>query len=153
MKKLGETLKSNMYGIIGMIIIAGASWFGGTFKKGHDANQHEYFISQLTTDDAIDIWDSIFESKTDEKSNDFRLLDKIMKSPFVSEYVRQTSEKLENKIVADYEKRDSTKGDMIHSLGAGTGIRNEDVMNELIKLLKAFKEGKLYSSRTVHAVF
>ena len=142
-----------MYGIIGMLVIAGASWFGGTFKKGHDANEHEQFIAELKTKDAVHVIDSIFESKAHEKTTDFEMFDKILSSPFVGDYVKQTSEEFEKKIIADYDRRDSMRGDWLEQVGAGTDSRNENVIPDLIDMLNDYKAGKFYSSRTVRGEF
>lgn len=146
MKKIGEILKSNIYGIIGMFVIGLATWFGNTFKKGHDVNKKEEFITLLVSSESIHVIDSVFELKAHEKTTDFKMFDKILKSPFIGNYAME----FENKIIAEYEKRDSLKGNMVDQLGAGAGIRNEDVMPLFIELLTAYKEGRLYYSRTVH---
>jgi len=153
MKKIGEIIKNNLVAIVGVAIIGAFNWFGDTVSKGHDATKHEQFIVELKTKDAVHIIDSIFESKAHEKTTDFEMFDKILSSPFVGDYVKQTSEEFEKKIIADYDRRDSMRGDWLEQVGAGTDSRNENVIPDLIDMLNDYKAGKFYSSRTVRGEF
>jgi len=149
MSKAGEILKSNLYGIIGMVIIAGATWAGNVFMKGKDANDKEAVLSIMRSDAGVAIMDSVFELKAHEKTTDFEMFDKILSSPFIGEYAKE----FEDRIIADYDRRDSLRGNWMEQVGAGTGDRNENVIPELIKMLNDWKAGKLNNSRNVRATF
>ena len=89
----------------------------------------------------------------DREMNDpFALLD-ILSSESVTQFAETTAIEAKESFRKEMLKKDSIKGDFIHDLGSTSGIRNDKVIGDLGELLKAFKEGDIYISRTVRADF
>ena len=120
---------------------------------GADAKFEDKIVLVIKGEQSTKYIDSRVLEAIDREMNNPMSLIEILSSEHVSAFAEAKAIEVRNAVKKELLKSDSIKGDMVHALGQGTGIRNDEVMNELIKLLKAFKSGNLYASRTVRANF
>jgi hypothetical protein len=138
--------------VIGALIVVW-TFVKDAFVTGADVKFQEKIMLIIKNEQSTKHIKSIALKCIDDEMNDpFALID-ILSSEHVNKFAESKAVEVKEAVKKEILKNDSIKGDMIHELGVGTGIRNDEVMKELVKLLKAFKEGKLYSSRTVRGNF
>lgn len=135
---------------IGTTLLLGAwALFSDVFTTGANVKFDDRVIIVIKSKDAKHYIDSLIYDAIDREMNDpFALLD-ILSSDGVGDFAKETKEEFRKELL----KEDSIKGDFVHDLGSSAGIRNDEVMKDLGELLKAFKEGRLYTTRTIRANF
>jgi len=153
MDKLTGILKKNL---IALLLSAGVLCW--TFVKdlistGADVKFNDKIVLIIKGEKATKYIDSLILEAIDREMNNPMSLIEVLSSDHVNAFAESKAVEVREAVKRELLKSDSIKGDIIHDLGEGTGMRNEDILPELIELLKAFKSGKLYSSRTVRAAF
>jgi len=142
--------------LIAIIVLACSQIGGYVFdlaSTGADVKFNDKVVTIIKGDVSKRFIDSLIHDAIDIEMNDpYALLD-ILSSEHVNSFAETKAKEVKEQVRKEMFKSDSLKSDMIHELGSSSGIRNDKVMDDLGKLLKAFKEGKLYVSRTVRANF
>ena len=83
--------------------------------------------------------------KAEFKANitDPAILKDVLNSPEVGDFSKEAGDKIEKQIVSNVLKEDSTKISMVGGLGKKSGIRNDEVLDKMADLLKAWDKGEI----------
>ena len=148
-----EIIKKHIITIALSLLVVAWTFVKDIFNTGADVKFNTRITYVIKSKDVKQYFDSLIYDAIDREMNDpFSLLE-ILSSEHVSKFAEVKAEEVKNAVAKELFKKDSIKGDMIHELGQGTGIRNDDIMKELINLLKDYKSGKLNTTRHVRANF
>ena len=148
-----EIIKKHIITIALSLLVVAWTFVKDIFNTGADVKFNTRITYVIKSKDVKQYFDSLIYDAIDREMNDpFSLLE-ILSSEHVSKFAEVKAEEVKNAVAKELFKKDSIKGDMIHELGRGTGIRNEEIMKELINLLKDYKSGRLSSNRNVRANF
>ena len=153
MDKFLEALKKNLVTLALSVVVVCWTFIKDVYVTGAEAKSKKEFINLLGSKDSRKLIYHISDSAINVALNSSAVWLELLSSTHINSYAKEKSKEVRESIYQDLVKKDSMEVDMVHLLGEGIGIRNEDVMPELIKLLKAFKRGELSSSRTVRADF
>ena len=148
-----EIIKKHIITIALSLLVVAWTFVKDIFNTGADVKFNTRITYVIKSKDIKQYFDSLIYDAIDREMNDpFSLLE-ILSSEHVSKFAEVKAEEVKNAVAKELFKKDSIKGDMIHELGQGTGIRNDDIMKELINLLNDYKSGKLNTTRNVRANF
>ena len=148
-----ETIKKHIITIALSLLVVCWTFVKDAFVTGADAKFKQSVIVIVKGEDATRYYNTLIREAIDNEMNNPMSLIEILSSEHVNRFAQKKAAEVREAVRKELLKEDSIKGNLIHDLGLGTGIRNDEVLDELTKLLKAFREGKLYSSRTVRANF
>ena len=151
--KLIEGLKSQLAALIIGVLVVAIVFLKDVFNAGADVKFNARITYVIKSKDVKQYFDSLIHDAIDREMNDPFVLLEMLSSEHVNKFAEVKAEEVTNAVEKRLLKNDSIKGDMIHELGQGTGMRNEDIMPELIQLLKDYKSGRLSSNRNVRANF
>jgi len=152
-KRLKKALDVKLIAIIVLACSQIGSYVYDLVSTGADVKFNDKVVLIIKGEDSKRYIDSLIYDAIDREMNDpFALLD-ILSSESVTQFAETTAIEAKESFRKEMLKKDSIKGDFIHDLGSTSGIRNDKVIGDLGELLKAFKEGDIYISRTVRADF
>ena len=153
MDKIVNVLKKQGLAILGLVIMGGYGWVSNLVQKGHEVERKDEIINVIKSEESTKYINLLITEAIEKAmSNPLTIID-MLSSPHIEKYADSKAIEVEEAVKKRLLKEDSIKGDLIHDLGIGTGMRNEDILPQLIKLITAFKEGKLTSNRQVRATF
>ena len=150
---LKKLFKDNIIAVVLSIGVVGWTFVKDLISTGADVKFNERVFVVIQSDVSRKYIEGLIYKAIDNEMNDPFALMEILSSQHVSEYAEEKAQEVREAVKNEIMRNDSAKGDLIHDLGIGTGMRNEDIMPELIKLLKAFRRGDLNGSRNVRANF
>jgi len=91
-------------------------------------------------------------SKEFEKNlTDPTILSKVLKSPTIDNFTSEAGDKIRRSVVENVLKEDSTKLSTVSYIGKEIGMRDEDVLPKLAKLLQAWDKGEIMTKEQADA--
>tara|TARA_R110001592_G_C13023499_1_gene737749 strand:+ start:596 stop:1057 length:462 start_codon:yes stop_codon:yes gene_type:complete len=153
MEKLIDTLKKNLVTISMSLLFVCWTCVKDVFVTGAEAKSQKTFNNFLSSKSSRKFIYNLSDSAIHVALKDPAVWLELLSSSHMSSYAKERSKEVRESIYQDLVKKDSMEVDMIHLIGEGTGMRNEDVMPELINLLKAYNRGDFELSRKVRANF
>lgn len=128
-----------------MIIILGIAgkMIWDTLQVGAEVKYQQHFQDTLKTDGAKNIIDEQIYSRMDNALEDKNFLSKAFSAEGIIIEIDKQIDVAKQHIVDEVVAADSSKINLVSGLGILSGIRDEDVMPLLSKLLKAVDDGDL----------
>lgn len=149
--KLKGLLEAKSLVIIGLVIMTCWNFISDTFKEGADLKFNNRVTQVIKLNESYYV--GLINKAIDSTMNDsFTFLD-VLSSDHINKYVTHKSEEIKEHVGKEIMRQDSIKGSVVNELGEKTGYRNEDILPMLGELIKAYKEGKILTSRSVSASF
>jgi len=71
------------------------------------------------------------------------ILGKVLESPTINDFTKDAGDKIRNTVIENVLSEDSSKISTVSYIGKETGMRDEDVLPKLAKLLQAWDKGEL----------
>lgn len=131
----GDIIKA----IIGLIVVFLVSKWDGivaTFSTGANTEKQEEFEKSLSK--AMENEDVVKKFLENDK-----FVDLFFESKLVREHTAQLGDGLRDQIIEDVMKKDTNKISMRSFIGMEIGVRDEDVLPLLSKLLDAYNKGEI----------
>ena len=148
-----EILKKHIITISLSLLVVAWTFVKDLIATGADSKFNESVVLIVKGEQSTKYINTLIREAIDTEMNDpFALID-ILSSEHVNKFAETKAIEVKEAVKKELFKSDSIKGDLIHELGTGTGMRNEDILPELIQMLKDFKAGKLSNTRTVRGNF
>ena len=151
--KVFEILKKHLFTIICVIGLSTWNLTKDLISTGADVKFSQKVIYVVKTEPVQEWVDSLVQIRIESTMKDPLIWMNVLSSSFVGNFAESKAKEVREKISIQIMKQDSIKGSVVNELGISTGIRNEDIIPMLGELIKAYKSGRLYSSRTVRADF
>lgn len=114
-----------------------------TFTTGAEVQYQAHFQESLQTVGAKAILKTQMASEMDDALEDKNFLAKAFSSDGIIDEIDKQIVIAKKHIVDEVVSADSSKIDFVGYIGAGSGIRNEDILPMFVELMKAIDNGEL----------
>lgn len=149
--KLKGVFIAKVLGIAGLIIMSLWNFFADTFQEGANVkfNDRVTVVIHAEKDWFIDLINDAIDSTMNDT---FTFLD-VLSSDHIKKFAESEAENIKRHVRKEIMHNDSIRGSVATELGSQSGYRDEDVLKELGKMLKAWKDGQISTVRRVTASF
>ena len=100
--------------------------------------------------------EATFNEKVDARiklsMSNSHLIDMLLKTDKIKEFTERAGRQIEDRIIEDVIKKDSVKISTRAFIGSSIGIRDEQVLPLMAKLLKDYKDGKITTTNNLDSL-
>lgn len=146
-KKFKEALDMKTVALAVLILWTVGEKLWGYIEMGAKAEFQADVAETFAGDAFYNAVDSVFVIKI----KDPETLNEILNSEEVTKFSEEAGVKVRNAIIEDVMKKDTNKISMRSFIGMKTGLRDEDVLPALAKLMKAWENGELMTKAQADA--
>ena len=151
---LSEDIKKEWKKYLVGVIMLGLVGFGDKiidiFNTGAEVEFKNEVATTFTVKEGTPFYNAV-DSVVTLKVKDPALISLLLESDEVVEAQHQAALDIRNTIIEDVMKKDTNKISMRSFLGMKTGLRDEDVLPALAKLLDSWEKGELMTKRQADA--
>lgn len=146
-------LKKHIFTILCVVGLSVWNITKNLISAGADVRFSEKVV-MIVKDKEVETWlRELIDSQIEEAMNDPFVLIDVLSSEHIERYAERKAIEVKQHVMKRIMKDDSSKVSIISLLAKELNIRDENVMPLFGKLLKAYKDGRISTSRNVRGDF